>query len=89
MDFLHARDYLMSGDIVVVWCDTQCNVMVMDDTDFSSHQRGGSFHYHGGHYRMFPARIAVPSSGWWNTVLDLGGSSATIRHRITYIKRNG
>jgi Domain of unknown function (DUF1883) len=88
-DFFYDRQYLEAGDIVIVNCDHQCNVMVMTDQDFDRYKRGDRFNYHGGHYKSLPARIPVPSTGWWNAVLDLGGGSANIRYGFSYIKRNG
>jgi hypothetical protein len=87
MDFIHAREWLDTGDIVIVSCDHQCNVRVMDDSNFSSYRSGGQHRYYGGHYKRLPARIAVPHSGNWNTVIDLGGGRASIRYNIQYIKR--
>jgi hypothetical protein len=85
-DFIHSREYLNDGDIVVVDCDTQCNVMLLTDTEFSSYRRGQRFNYYGGHYSRFPARIAAPSSGYWNVVIDIGGARASIRYSIGVIK---
>ena len=87
-NFIHAEEYLEEGDVVIVNCDHQCNVLVMDDSNFSSYQRGSQFRYHGGFYKMLPARIAVPHSGNWNTVIDLAGGRANIRYNISYTKRN-
>jgi Domain of unknown function (DUF1883) len=88
MSFLHLREHLDSGDTVVVSCDHQCNVMVMDDSNFSSYRSGRQFRYLGGFFKRFPAQITVPSSGNWNVVLDLGGGSATVRHSIKFLKEN-
>lgn len=88
MQFLHKREYLDAGDIVVVDCSHQCNVCVMDDTNFQYYRSGGQFRHLGGHYKRFPVRIAVPSSGYWNVTLDLGGGVATIRHSIGFIKNS-
>jgi hypothetical protein len=86
-DFIHSREYLHAGDVVVVECNHQCNVRVMDDSNFSSFRSGRGHHAHGGFYKMLPARIAVPSDGYWNTTIDLGGGRANIRYNIGYIKR--
>jgi Domain of unknown function (DUF1883) len=86
MQHLHAREFLNQDSIVVVNCDHQCNVMVMTDSEYSSYRSGGRFSYLGGHYKMLPARIAVPHTDQWNVVIDLGGGSARIRHSITYLK---
>lgn len=86
-DFIHSREYLKKDDIIVVDCDHQCNVRVMDDSDFSSFRSGGRHNYYGGFYQRLPARIAVPHDGYWNTTIDLGGGRANIRYNIGYIKR--
>ena len=86
-DFIHDRQYLAEGDIVIVNCDHQCNVRVMDDSNFSSFRSGGRHHYHGGFYKRLPARITVPSDGYWNVTIDLGGGRANIRYSINYLKR--
>lgn len=87
MDFLHDRKYLDDGDVVIVNCNHQCNVLVMSDQDLHNYRSSDNYYYYGGHYRQLPARIRVPSTGWWNTVLDLGGGEATIRHSIRYITK--
>jgi hypothetical protein len=86
VDFIHTREYLTEGDIVVVWCSHQCNVCLMDDTNFSYYRSRGQFRHYGGHCRYFPVRIPVPSTGYWNVTLDLGGGSASIRHSISFIR---
>lgn len=86
MQFMHKREYLSEGDVVVVDCSHRCNVRVMSDGDFQNFRRGGAHHYLGGHYDKLPARIMVPESGYWNVTLDLGGGSATIRHSIGFLK---
>ena len=86
-DFIHAREYLHAGDIVIVNCSHQCNVRVMDDSNFDRYRSGSDHHCYGGFYKMLPARIPVPNDGYWNTTIDLGGGSADIRHSINYLKR--
>lgn len=87
MGFIHKRDYYHSGDIIVLDCDTQCNFMVMSDTNFSAYRNLGSFKYHGGFYKYFPARIAIPSDGYWNIVIDVGGGQANIRYSLSVVNR--
>lgn len=87
MQFIHSREYLNGGDVAVVNCDHQCNVLLMEDHDFSNFKRGSSHRYHGGFYKMLPARIPAPTSGWWNVVIHLGGGSANIRYSINVVKR--
>lgn len=86
-NFIHAREYLDDGDVVIVDCDHQCNVRVMDDANFGSYRRGGQHRFFGGFYERLPARISVPHGGEWNVVIDLGGRRANIRYSINYLKR--
>jgi hypothetical protein len=59
----------------------------MSDSDFQNYRNGRSYRAIGGWYDRFPVRITVPSSGRWNTVLDLGGRQANIRAGISYVKQ--
>jgi peptidyl-tRNA hydrolase len=86
MSFIHAREYLQEGDAVIVNCDTQCNVIIMTDSEFANYKSGRQFRHYGGFYKMFPASILVPHADHWNTVLDLAGGHANIRYSITYAK---
>jgi len=87
MQFLHKREYLNQGDVVVVDCSHRCNIRLMADSDFQSYRRGGSHHYYGGYYERLPASITVPTDGYWNITLDLGGGSASIRHNIRILRK--
>lgn len=87
-DHLHQRFFLNDGDLVEVMSDTQANVILMDDSDYSNYKAGRSYHYRGGFFTHFPARIAAPHSGNWNVVLDLGGGVATVHHSLRVIKAN-
>jgi hypothetical protein len=87
MQFLHQREYLSAGDIVVVDCSHQCNVTLTTDTNFQKYRNHQAYEYYGGAYKKFPIRIAVPRTGNWNIVLDLGGGSARIKHSIRIIKK--
>ncbi len=86
MRFIHSREYLNAGDTVVVECSHQCNVRVMSDNDFQNFKNGFSHRYLGGHYKRLPAHVTVPSSGYWNTTIDLGGSPSGFRYNIGYLK---
>ncbi|MDB5524876.1 MAG: Domain of uncharacterized function [Rhizobium sp.] len=85
-EFIHARQRLAKGDVVIVQCSHQCNVFVMDDENFVSYRKRQKFTFFGGHFTHFPAKVAVPGDGNWNTVLDLGGRSAAIQHTISYFR---
>jgi hypothetical protein len=85
MQFLHQRKYLTAGQAVRVDCDTQCNVMLTDDVNFSLYRRGQSCNGYGRFYTHFPAIIDVPRTGYWNITIDLDGGSANIRYGISVI----
>lgn len=87
-DHLHSRLFLQDGDVAEVDCDTQANIMLMDDSNYSSYKAGRSYRYQGGFFTHFPARLAPPRSGYWNVVLDLGGGKATVSHSIRVLTRD-
>ncbi|MBN9064154.1 MAG: hypothetical protein BGP06_09435 [Rhizobiales bacterium 65-9] len=83
---IHHREHLDSGDVVVIDCSHQANVMLTDDANYRQYKTNGKFSYFGGHFEKFPARIAAPRSGYWNITIDLGGGGANIRHSITIVR---
>ena len=84
-DHLHSRLFLKEGDVVEVNSDTQANVILTTDSDYSDYKAGRSYRYYGGFFTHFPARLTPPHSGYWNVILDLGGGKATVRHSIRVI----
>ena len=70
MKFIHQREYLYEGDKVVVNCSRMCNIRLMSDANYRSYRKGGKHTYHGGAFDRFPAKITVPSTGYWNIALD-------------------
>lgn len=88
-NFIAARELLAKGDVVLVQCSHQCNVLVMDDQNFAAYRQRKKCTYFGGFFKAFPAKIAVPANGHWNTVIDLGGREAEIAHTISYLRPAG
>lgn len=84
--FIHARQRLAQGDVVIVQCSHQCNIFLMDDENFLAYRKRQKFTFHGGRFTHFPAKLPVPGDGNWNTVIDLGGREAAIQHSITYFR---
>lgn len=70
MKFVHRREVLHEGDLVVIHCSQLCNIRLMNDTNFRSYKNGGRHTYHGGAFDRFPAKIRVPSDGAWNITVD-------------------
>ncbi|MCX7044856.1 MAG: DUF1883 domain-containing protein [Candidatus Sumerlaeota bacterium] len=85
VDHLHKRLFLREGDVVEVKCDTQANVILMEDSEYSNYKLGHSHRYYGGFFKQFPARLTPPHSGYWNVVLDLGGGQATVRYDMRVV----
>lgn len=85
MQFIHSRRHLQQGQIVQLDCDTQCHFMLLADADFAAYQLVRAFRYHGGTFKRFPAQIPVPSTDYWNIVIDLAGATKEIRYNITII----
>ena len=70
MKFIHQREQLKEGDLLVIQSSQPCNIRLMSDANFRSFKNGGRHTYHGGAFDKFPARIKVPSDGFWNITLD-------------------
>jgi len=70
MKFIHQREHLNEDDIVVIECSQTCNIRLMNDASFRSFKNGGRHTYHGGAFDKFPAKIVVPSTGFWNITID-------------------
>lgn len=70
MKFIHQREHLNEGDIVVIESSQPCNIRLMSDANFRSFKNSARHSYIGGAFDRFPAKISVPSSGFWNITLD-------------------
>ncbi|NBA97169.1 DUF1883 domain-containing protein [Pseudomonas sp. R5(2019)] len=70
MKYIHQREHLSEDDIVIIESSQRCNIRLMNDANFRSFKNGGRHTYHGGAFEKFPARITVPSTGYWNITLD-------------------
>ena len=95
MKFIHQREHLNEGDIVVIESSGVCNIRLMSDANLRSFKNGGRYTYHGGAFDRFPAKIVVPSSGFWNITLDTVTKRAisvtrkpNIKHSIKIIRRS-
>ncbi|WP_268800995.1 DUF1883 domain-containing protein [Pseudomonas huanghezhanensis] len=95
MKFIHQREHLNEGDIVVIECSNPCNIRLMSDANFRSFKNAGRHTYHGGAFEKFPAKIVVPSSGFWNITLDTVTRrpisvtrKPNLTHSIKFIRRS-
>ncbi|WP_397453614.1 DUF1883 domain-containing protein [Pseudomonas sp. NA-150] len=95
MKFIHQREHLNEGDIVLIESSNTCNIRLMTDANFRSFKNGGRHIYHGGAFDKFPAKIVAPSSGFWNITIDTvtrGAISVTrkpnLKHSVKIIRRS-
>ena len=63
MKFIHQREQLNEGDLLVIQSSQPCNIRLMNDANFRSFKNGARHNYIGGAFERFPARIPVPSTG--------------------------
>ena len=94
MKFIHRREVLHEGDLVIIFCSQPCNIRLMNDANFRSFKNGGRHTYHGGAFDRFPAKIIVPSTGYWNITLDTVTRRAisvtrkpTFTHKIKIVRK--
>lgn len=95
MKFIHQREHLNEDDVVEIQCSQTCNIRLMSDANFRSFKNGGRHTYHGGAFDTFPAKITVPSSGFWNITIDTVSRRAvsvtrkpTLKHSIKIIRKS-
>ncbi len=95
MKYIHQREHLNEDDIVVIDCSQTCNIRLMNDANFRSFKNGGRHTYHGGAFDKFPAKIVVPSSGFWNITIDTVSRKAisvtrkpTLTHSIKIVRKS-
>lgn len=67
------------GAVAVVSLDKQANVRLMTMSQYRSFKAGRSVRVLGGLAKKSPARLAIPSSGHWVVVVDLGGLPGKVR----------
>ncbi len=70
MKFIHQREQLNEDDLVIIESSQPCNIRLMNDANFRAFKNGARHNYIGGHFDRFPAKIRVPSNGFWNITLD-------------------
>lgn len=86
MDFVHYDLHQRSrGEVVEVTLDHAANVLLLDSSNFSSYRNGRRYNYYGGHVTRSPYRVAVPRSGHWHLVIDLGGYSGRVRSSVNVL----
>jgi hypothetical protein len=83
------RRLLNRGDVVVVRCDHPCNIRLIDDENLPKLKSGERYAYLGGFYRIQPARIVVPKSGFWNLSVGFGEEATRADCQVNYLEGSG
>ena len=73
VNFIHWKvDVEKSCVAVVTLRGVECDVMILNRTNYERFRRGSSFEYRGGHYKRSPARLPLPDRGEWHVVVVPG-----------------
>ena len=86
MNFVSWDFNASAGSTVSMTIDRQANVFLVDDTNFSSFRRGGTFNYYGQLQKHRGVRLTVPRTGHWHLVLQPVGG--TVRYSEPQILGN-
>ena len=86
MNFLHTEEYLSAGDGFKVTLESQANVLLLDDSNFSNYRARRDYNYIGGLAKQSPIVLRAPRSGRWHLVVDLGGYSGSVRAGVSVLK---
>ena len=70
------------GDTAEVRFDRAANIMLLDATNHAAYVSGRKYRYYGGYATTSPARLAIPASGHWHVVIDLGGGAGRVRATV-------
>ena len=70
------------GAVAVVTLDKQANVRLMTTANYHAFRAGRQCRFRGGLAKQSPTRLAVPSSGHWYVVVDLGGYAGRVRASV-------
>lgn len=85
VQYMYSQISATAGNVVEVTLDRQANVRLMDSYNYRRFQNGQTHQFYGGTAQVSPVRIAVPSSGTWYVVIDLGSAGGSIRHSVRVI----
>ena len=78
--------YQQRGAVAVVSLSgTEANVQLLDSANLTRYKEGRTFNYYGGHYKASPARIAIPHTGNWHVIVDLGGHVGRVKASVRVV----
>jgi len=90
-NYLHKKMELHEGDVLEITLKQPVNVLLLTDDDYQHYGSGTAYNYHGGAVADADSAysIAVPYTGTWNLVLDLGDKPGTIEYSIHIVRASG
>lgn len=83
MKFLHWDMNAGPDNVIQVELDRQANVLLMDDSNFSSYRGGRRYRYYGGLAKRSPISLVPPHTGHWHVVVNLGGYGGSVRASVS------
>jgi uncharacterized protein YxjI len=69
-----------AGEIVEVELSAAANVLLLDNSNYSSFRSGRQHRYYGGLAKQSPLHLQVPRSGHWYLVIHMAGLRGSVRH---------
>jgi hypothetical protein len=82
MNFLKYELDAGPNDVIQVRLDRAANVRLLDYGNFQKYLSGQQHTYYGGHVTNSPVSLRPPHQGHWYVVIDLGGSSGSVRAAV-------
>lgn len=57
---------------------TECNVILVNNTNFINYKNSRAFNYYGGHTKSFPVILSIPFYDHWYVVVDQGNVKVNV-----------
>ncbi|MGL5655375.1 MAG: DUF1883 domain-containing protein [Fusobacteriaceae bacterium] len=64
---------------------TECNVFLVNSSNFQKYKNGNQYTYYGGHTKSSLVDLGVPNYDHWYLVVDLGGYAGSIKSSVKII----
>ena len=85
MNHLNFEFDASEGDVAEVTLDRAANVLLMDSASYDDYTHGRSYRSQGGYATRSPESLAIPRSGHWHVVVDLGGGAGQVRAFVSLL----
>jgi len=85
MNHLNYEFDASQDDVAEVTLDRAANVLLLDSAAYEDYFHGRTYRYAGGYATTSPVRLAVPRTGHWHVVVDLGGGAGQVRASVSVL----